>query len=115
MNQKSPLPTLRKHGLRNSYWGAIIYRAWKRGTFTDSNMDRSGNWLDCACGKLDPRIPRCGHGVFMVHPDQPKDGTLERLGQTFWHYVRDNNFIGAADVLGRIEKRAGEILARIPS
>jgi hypothetical protein len=124
---------LTEHGLQNSVWGLRIID-WEKTTVRDSKaLSEAFSWVDCACGKLDPRIPRWTG----LEPDfrdsygaksSPKDKILNDLGvdfATIWEKAEplptsflqwDNTDVDslplyAAECLVRIEQRAAEILA----
>lgn len=79
----------------------------------------SADWVTCACGKQDPRIPRHEAGA-------PKDALLSTLGVEFCGAIgalrmnryreRHHEFVNKAiNCLQRIERRAKEVLAAIPN
>jgi hypothetical protein len=90
-------------GLHESHWGRRIIAA-EDGGFTGREKEDAFSWVTCACGKLDPRIPRYGSKV-------PKDQTLTILGSQFYKAVDRDQPLRAAETLIDIEKRAAEILA----
>ncbi len=105
------------------YWFKVIKTAIKRQrngltAFTESQKDKAENWVTCACGKQDPRIPREGDDAgrknrLRVHADwEPEDAKLSRLGGYFADYVYSNRPQRALECLLAIEKRAAVVLAR---
>lgn len=92
----------------DTFWGRRIRRARRRGFFTFREQNEAAQWTTCACGKQDPRIPRCAAG-------RPIDSALENLGQRFYVCVEASNFHGAFETLKKIEIRAAQVLAGLPS
>lgn len=83
-------------------WQQRIDRAAERGSFDDADLDLAANWVTCACGEQDPRIPRkCG---------APEDLELRLLGSDFSRAVQSDSFFEASKLLGLIERRAAELL-----
>lgn len=91
---------------RTPYWWEAIDAAEKRGGFTEEDVERAEGWVDCACGKQDPRIPR-HHGL------APKDYRLATLGVHFYDAVDGNLYEEARRILLAIEKRAAEVIADV--
>jgi len=88
------------------YWHKAIREAKEIGCFTSIEKRKSYFWQDCACGKLDGRIPR--------HPNgEPMDKDLVALGVRFARYVNIDDFDATESALAAIEKRAAEILAEM--
>lgn len=88
-------------------WHERISMARKRGEFTTSDRRLSGDWVTCACGEQDPRIPR------WPEAGEPRDLRLRDLGLNFSILVCQNDFDKAETMLLHIEKRSGEILAEV--
>lgn len=92
------------------YWWRVIAEAKRRKKagrkpFLVEHQRKAAKWTTCACGKQDPRIPREDDGT-------PLDGDLYWLGIDFAAEVNVGNPKGAEETLGRIEKRAAEVLAK---
>jgi hypothetical protein len=87
-------------------WHERIEAAEKRGEFTSDDRKRAYEWVDCACGEQDKRIPRNKDG-------EPMDNTLSELGAFFADAVDCDDFDAAADYLQEIEHRAAQSLAEI--
>lgn len=85
--------------LRPRNWWKRIAAAEKRGSFLDRDIEDSGEWVTCACGAQDPKIPRDLDG-------SPIDRKLEDLGLQFCDAVADDNPKAATATLKKIEKRA---------
>ena len=96
-------------GLQDSHWGVRIIAAEERGSFGVNDCVDALSWQTCACGKLDPRIPRQTD----VNNPAPLDMHLRELGQEFYCHVTDHEFLEAARTLIAIEKRAAEVLAEV--
>lgn len=85
-------------------WRQIIATARRRkGGFTGLECEKAADWVTCACGRQDPRIPRGGMGV-------PMDDELTRLGIVFSRAVAVQNFDLAEETLRRIDDRAAIVL-----
>jgi len=100
---------LKDNNLDKTHWGERIILAEDEGEFSDKDIDDSGAWLSCACGKLDKRIQR-------QPPDHdfggtPVDATLRHLGFRFHDYVSYNNFMMAAQSLCQIQTREAKLLS----
>lgn len=87
-------------------WHKRIAAARKRGRFTGDDEQLAGDWVTCACGEQDQRIPR--HQVSC-----PKDAYLGRLGCSFSDAVKMNDYDGADRLLAAIERRAAEVLEEV--
>lgn len=74
-------------------------------SFIEEERIAASRWTTCACGKQDSRIPR--------YEGAPKDKVLCRLGAAFYDAVHEQDPYRALYLLGRIERRAAEILARV--
>lgn len=72
----------------------------------------ANSWFSCACGGLDPRIPR-ETGRKDGHNGRPFDHTLTILGLQFYGYVCDAHYGLALIVLERIEIREKELLKEL--
>ena len=94
-----------KHNLDKTYWGKKIIAAEKRGWFTNFNSSEAGNWVTCACGRLDKRL----HDYWGV----PEDEQLRVLGYEFSAHINSDNFYLAAVTLNKIEKRAAIVLRSV--
>lgn len=105
---------LKKAGLLQSYWGKIILDAEDEGVFTSQDNFEAGKWQTCACGRQSPNIPRVAKrdedAEFPAQLAEPLDDELKQDGLKFAHLVDDNNFLGAAECLVRIEKRAATVM-----
>jgi len=84
-------------------WHKRIDAAEKRGRFTEDDKHRADNWVTCACGEQDKRIPR-----FM---GEPTDEGLQHLGYQFSGAIGATDFGKARTTLARIERRAAKVLA----
>lgn len=96
---------LKDAGHDHTHWGRIIIKAERQGEFTNEDQLASGNWVTCACGKLDKDIPRWQLDVG-IDKGRPKDDALVNLGGLFCHAVMENRFTSAAHLLCNIERRA---------
>lgn len=85
-------------------WIQRISEGEQRGHCTRFDRTASGNWITCACGSQDKRIPR-QHGS-----GSPLDDKLFDLGLMFHGAICMNDFKEARITLERIENRVGEIL-----
>jgi hypothetical protein len=65
--------------------------------------DLASEWVTCACGNLCDIIPRSPIG-------RPSDTELESLGVNFHYAVEEGDFIGAKEILDKIEKRSEELI-----
>lgn len=86
-------------------WRKRIAEARKRGGFTRRDKQAAHNWPTCACGQLDVAIPRYRDG-----DGEPSDYVLSSLGCDFASAVEDNRFRDAELIIGRITKRAAQVL-----
>lgn len=89
------------------YWHDAIRIARENGSFTKEDRIKANSWVDCACGKQDPRIPRFEAPLYQA----PKDTELREYGEDFGEAVSLNNFRLAEKALILIEKRSAEIIA----
>jgi hypothetical protein len=85
-------------------WWRRINAAKKRGEFTDEDIKDSSYWFSCACGQLNPLIPR--NPIILC----PLDTYLVRYGVWFTEYVGRHDFLGAENTLKLIELREKAIL-----
>ena len=92
-----------EHGLDKTFWGRRITLADKGKGFSKNDVERSGSWTTCACGKQDPNLPRWENG-------EPQDALLAQIGVHFDLHVMGHNPLGAATTLVQIEQRVREIL-----
>ncbi len=98
-------------GLQDTHWGERIIAAEDAGRTvpTQEELRDSAEWMTCACGMQDPRIPRDKEG-------RPNDTELRELGGQFYGcWFEPTEFVKAAQTLIAIEKRAGEVLAEVLS
>ena len=91
------------------YWTLAIERARVRvakgkPAFTERAKYLAGNWVSCACGRQDIRLPRGFLG-------RPEDYKLYLLGDTFCNAVLINHIDRAERTLAKIEIRAAEVIA----
>lgn len=94
-------------GLAESQWGERIIAAERTGEgFDGADRCLALGWTTCACGELDPRIPRAEDG-------SPVDEELMILGILFFDGVRFDRPITAARALVAIERRAAEVLREV--
>ena len=96
------------------YWFNVIRRAVTRGNkglaaFTLKHRAEAYDFVTCACGKQDPRIPRYGEGD-LYETGTPKDKQLKYLGRDFATDVCYNRPYNAMRTLFKIEQRSAEIL-----
>lgn len=94
-------------------WRDVIEEARKRGGFTDAEKDRAADWLSCACGRLDPRIPKWKTDGKVALAGAPKDPSLRALGVDFSVNVYYSYFGEASSTLDLIEKRERVLLAEL--
>lgn len=85
-------------------WAERIDAAEQRSAFSEQDRDLAAEWVTCACGEQDPRLPR-------LYGYVPKDMELRDLGGAFCAAVNEDKFGKARTCLARIEQRAAEILA----
>lgn len=104
MKQQTAKQLLTKAKLHKSVWGKRIIAAEENGRFKRSDRKKSSNWVTCACGELDERIPRRELGY------APLDHGLRDLGSDFYEFVSRDLFVPAAKTLIAIEARAIEVL-----
>lgn len=106
-------------GVADTNWGKRILRAHAFGSFALEDYDRANAWITCACGELDPRIPRYGGGefksdsLFHAMTGEPKDWKLAKLGTAFAYTVNPQKYLQtrkAARILVAIEKRSKQVL-----
>ena len=71
--------------------------------FTTDDKNRAGDYVTCACGEQDPRIPRMADG-------QPLDAELAVTGAYFSGEVSICDIEEAERCLAQIEARAAEVL-----
>lgn len=102
------MPTKKKR--KTAYWSRVLQQAAKRQAagkpaFTANEIERAGDWVTCACGKQDKRIPR--------YEGEPRDGLIRLLGYRFGHDVEMGCVNEAKRNLARIEARAAVLIAEI--
>ncbi len=90
------------------YWTKVIEEARERHAtgvppFTTEQKALSWEWVTCACGKQDSRIPRNEEG-------EPLDDELDNLGNEFYAAVDDDDIDKAEKYLAKIELRSAQIL-----
>lgn len=116
------MSTLTPEEAKPKSWLQRIYEADADGSFTDDDSFDAGSWIDCACGRLTPQIPRWRIHEYPEedHADDPRfcegapiDDTLYDLGLIFSACVEVNDFEGARSNLDKIEVRAAEILKEL--
>lgn len=109
---------------KTPYWWGVLERGVRRlrkgqTPFTGKHYRLAGNWVTCACGRQDARIPRVGFGM-------PADRQLANLGVTFCAAISSGSVLTgpfrttgvrsqrhvekARGVLQQIELRAAQIL-----
>lgn len=88
-------------------WHQRIEAARERGEFTAEDKALAFDYTTCACGEIDPRIPRMPSG-------EPADEGLANLGADFYADVFVNRFEDASTSLQLIEQRAAAILSELP-
>jgi hypothetical protein len=103
----TPSPKLRK----TPFWWKRIELAEKRGRFTPEDVTKASDWVTCACGRQDKRIPR--HLHYTGQPTRPVDFELQKLGMCFDKAVQANNFDWARHTLLAIETRAAQVLEEV--
>lgn len=94
-------------------WWKRIAEARARGSRNNKDIKLAGNWVTCACGEQDVRIPRgigCGCSCCK---NMPEDTVLQELGGRFAVAVYANDFDEATRLLAAIEGRAAVILAEL--
>lgn len=99
------------------YWTRVIKNALARKNkgllpFTCEHQKRASDWVTCACGKQDQRIPKqvSFDGTVLR---APKDEKFSRFGVAFSLAVRLQRPKLAESILGKIEEREQEILAAL--
>ena len=105
---------LRGIRLADSVWGERIVEAALRGRFTNDDIQEAGGWVTCACGKVGAPIKRIEERDLETPTEQhligsPVDKELAELGSEFYECVKQDDFLGAATSLGRIELRASKL------
>jgi hypothetical protein len=85
-------------------WRERIDKAEATGGHTPQDLDDAKDWITCACGEQDPRIPR------MLFNNEPYDKVLSKLGSDFYKYVYYNCYDNARITLCQIEARAQIVL-----
>ena len=88
-----------------------------RGFPTDEDKQLAENWVTCACGEQDPRIPRFAEDFEdLGYENAPKDALLRDLGLEFFIAIKLSIFNGtfkARRILAASEKRAAEVIADV--
>jgi len=90
-------------------WAKRIEAARAKGTFAPEDRELANDWVTCACGEQDSRIPRYNNTYFPS--GQPRDRELANHGFEFLVAVNHNKSDDAAKVLDKIEIRSAQILA----
>ncbi len=85
----------------NLYWPKKIIDACNNGGFGDEERGKASNWTTCACGEC-ANIPDANY--------KPEDLILGFFGMVFYHAVKNDLFLLAANSLCIIEHRAALIL-----
>ena len=80
--------------------------------FNAEDVVAAGRWPDCACGVQDARIPRYIKNTSSHASGEPKDRSLYFLGCEFASAVCNDEPYRAGYLLGKIDRRSGEILAK---
>lgn len=93
-------------------WRLRIEEARERDFFTQEDVRDARDWLSCACGRLDPRIPRYKRSIHFI-AGTPKDRSLRWRGMDFADAVRFNEPDRAEVLLNKIEAREAELLAEL--
>ena len=104
-----------------TYWFGVIKKAITRknkgeDAFTEQHREKSADWVTCACGKQDPRIPRFSYDQDWdpySMSGSPVDEELNCLGEEFCEHVCKDNPAMALGTLIKIEKRAAEVLKEV--
>lgn len=109
--------------LRISVAEEIAKRFPDEPAFTREDIGKAYDWVDCACGKQDPRIPRYSQEEWLrlekTHPNNnkytnaPKDRVLFNLGMQFAEAVENDEVSVARIILDKIERRSALLLLRI--
>ncbi len=95
--------------LRPFNWNRFLNRKRYNELALDKAVDRSGNWVTCACGNQCNSLPRDWAGV-------PADNTLRLLGATFCDDIchMSDRFTGGDEAgLNKYRKKALITLSRI--
>lgn len=99
--------------MKTPYWTLAIERARVRvakgkPAFTKRAKELAANWITCACGRQDSRIP-------LFDPNEPNygpfDDELRFYGSMFLGDVCNDNIDSAEKYLALIEIRAAEVIA----
>lgn len=85
-------------------WNQRIKEARERGEFTADDIEKSEDWVTCACGEQDSAIPR------NTLSGSPQDAKLRSYGISFMFAVEEDDFDDAERLLGLIHNRAVELL-----
>ena len=94
------------------YWTRVIQNAKRRKAagrtpFTKDNVRLAEDWVTCACGKQDWRIPRF---VRSYQNGSPVDSEMQRWGMDFMVSVRGQDPNKAGEALAQVERRAIELI-----
>ena len=81
--------------------------------FSAEDKKAAESWPDCACGVQDARIPRYIKNTSSYASGQPKDRSLYSLGCEFSAAVGNDEPYRAFYLLAKIDRRSGEILAKL--
>jgi|SRR5579872_4557333 len=93
-------------------WRAIVDAAERRGSFTQEEITKAGDWNSCAFGEANKKYPNAALKEFDDSIDSPPiDYELDTLGFKFYSDgVSENNFSAARDYISQIENRLEELM-----
>ena len=98
---------LRAAGHHRKLWGRIIINAERRGSFDYDDHDAANNWQTCMVGYL--RGIEYRPGITGLVVKIPADGWLYRWGNQLHSITLSNSFVGAAELMIKIHKRADKL------
>jgi hypothetical protein len=98
-------------------WNKFLENAIRRKSPMDSDtlddvIDRSQNWVTCACGNQCSIIPRHKDDDY-EDDDAPIDEELNQLGVQFYECVKDQYWVEAKMTLKDIEARSATLIHEI--
>ena len=101
--------------MKTPYWARVIHQAKARAgrgetPFSEKHIRLAKDWVTCACGKQDARIPRYTKKSTMYVAGMPKDELMADSGSDFYHYVRNQNPFFTGQLLAEVEDRAAELI-----